>query len=50
MFVSDNGRDIIKKKRRDNFYEGFVLSLVKEAKQLGINLDELISMIKKADN
>ena len=48
MFVSEGGKQQIIIKRKTSFYEGYVVSLVKEAKQLNINADELINMIKKA--
>lgn len=48
MFVAEGGKERIEKKRKNNFYENFVLSLVNEAAHLNISTDELINMIKQA--
>lgn len=48
MFVAEGGKERIEKKRKNNFYENFVLSLVNEAAHLNISTDELITMIKQA--
>ena len=47
MFVSTGTGKIIKEKRKSKFYEKYIASLLEEAKNLDIGVDELIRMIKK---
>lgn len=47
MFVCKGAVEVIKDKRRERFFEGFVLSLVNEAKKLGLGESEIISMIER---
>ncbi len=47
MFVSTGAGKIIKEKRKSKFYEKYIASLLEEAKNLDIGVDELIRMIKK---
>ena len=47
MFVANGATRTIQKTRKDTFYEKYIASLLEEAKNLGIQLDELIEMIKK---
>lgn len=47
MFVVSGARKRIQEKRKANFYEKYVASLVNEARNLGIGTEELISMIRK---
>ena len=46
MFVTLGAQEKIQKKRKDSFYEMFVLSLLNEAEKLGITKSELVEMIK----
>lgn len=48
MFVADGATEKIRKKRSSEFYSKYVSGLIAEAQKLGINEDELISLIKKA--
>lgn len=48
MFVATGGKAKIIEKRKASFYEGYVKSLVQEAKSLGITDAELAEMIKAA--
>jgi len=47
MFVASGAKKVIQETRKSNFYEKYILSLMDEAKKLGIDTDELINMIKK---
>jgi DNA-binding transcriptional regulator YhcF (GntR family) len=47
MFVATGVRDIIVGKRKEQFYEQYVVSMVKEAEKLGITADQLTDMIKR---
>ena len=47
MFVCEGAVEVIKDKRKERFFEGFVLSLVNEAKKLGLGESEIISMIER---
>lgn len=48
MFVARGAKKEITQKRRTGFYERFILALVREAKQLGIETRELFEMIERA--
>lgn len=47
MFVSDGAKEVIRTKRKAQFYENYVSEIVNEAKTLGITKAELIAGIKK---
>ena len=47
MFVSDGAKEVIRTKRKAQFYENYVSEIVNEAKTLGITKDELIAGIEK---
>jgi len=47
MFVASGAKQVIRETRKNSFYEKYILSLMDEAKKLGIGTDELINMIKK---
>lgn len=49
MFVAKGAKNEITTKRKDSFYEGFILKLVGEAESLGITHQELVEMIQKAE-
>lgn len=46
MFVSPDGRDLIRKKRKNINLKNLILELIVEAKSLGISRGELIRMIE----
>ena len=50
MFVSTGAKKQIKEKRKKNFYDDYVKSLMAEARSLGITRQELIAMIQEAEN
>ncbi|WP_391573878.1 GntR family transcriptional regulator [Cohnella sp.] len=47
MFVATGVREIIVSKRKEQFYEQYVVSMVKEAHKLGITAEQLTDMIKR---
>lgn len=47
MFVSDGAKEVIRTKRKTQFYENYVSEIVNEAKTLGITKAELIAGIEK---
>ena len=47
MFVSDGAKEVIRTKRKAQFYENYVSEIVNEAKPLGITKAELIAGIEK---
>ena len=49
MFVSSGAKEAIKKRRKDEFYDNYVKTLIEEAKGLGITKEELMTMIKEAN-
>ncbi len=50
MFVSKGAKEAIMNKRKEQFFENFISTLLNEAKSLGITKDELIRMIEEKDN
>ena len=46
MFVSDGAKEVIRTKRKAQFYENYVSEIVNEAKTLGITKAELIAGIE----
>ena len=50
MFVSIGAKKQIMEKRKKNFYDDYVKSLMAEARSLGITRQELIAMIQEAEN
>lgn len=47
MFVKAGARELILKERKNSFYDKFIVTLLEEAKNLGIEIDEIIEMIEK---
>ena len=45
MFVEKGASEIIKKERKNHFYENFLLKTLKEAEKLNIDKKEIIKMI-----
>ena len=50
MFVATGAKKQIMEKRKKNFYDDYVKSLMAEAYSLGITRQELIAMIQEAEN
>ncbi len=47
MFVSSGAKELIRNKRKQSFYDNFILSLLNEAAKLNISKAEIIKMIEK---
>jgi DNA-binding transcriptional regulator YhcF (GntR family) len=50
MFVTEGARDKLMEKRREKFFEQYVVTMVNEAKKLGITIEQLTEMIRKGGN
>lgn len=50
MFVSTGAMAKIRQARQSEFYDNYVLPLVKEAQRLGITMEELTDMLRKGEN
>lgn len=50
MFVSAGARAILMEKRKEQFYEQYIVTMIREAEKLGISLDQLTKMILKRGN
>lgn len=50
MFVAEGARMKLIEKRKELFYEEFVVTMVREAKKLGITAEQLTDMIRRGDN
>lgn len=49
MFVAGGAKEKIAARRRERFFDDYVKSLLREAKSLGITREELIDMLRRAD-
>lgn len=47
MFVAEGAQDALRKQHADNFYHDYVEGLVREAKSLGLTLQQLTDLIRK---
>ncbi|EFU39727.1 transcriptional regulator, GntR family protein [Paenibacillus vortex V453] len=50
MFVASGARERLIEKRKTEFYEQYVVAMVKEAAKLGISKDQLSEMIRRGEN
>ncbi|WP_077324558.1 GntR family transcriptional regulator [Virgibacillus siamensis] len=50
MFVTENAKRLLMGKRKETFYETFMLPLKSEATKLNISQDELLEMVKREGN
>lgn len=48
MFVSAGAKEMIKEKRKEEFFDNYIKRLLVEAESIGISKEELITMIKKS--
>ena len=48
MFVAPGAEEAVKAQRRADFYDGYVLPLVREARSLDLSEEELLAMVRKA--
>lgn len=49
MFVAEGARSKLIEKRKKLFYEQHVATMIREAKKLGITLEQLIELIRRGD-
>lgn len=49
MFVATGAKKAIQMRRKEQFYDNYVKTLVTEAESLGISREELLSMIENAN-
>ena len=49
MFVTDGARAKVMEKRKEQFYEQYVVTMIQEAERLGITVDHLTDMIQRGD-
>lgn len=47
MFVADGAQAALRKQRSEDFYHNYVEKLVREAKNLGLSLDQLTELIQR---
>lgn len=47
MFVSSGAVNVLREKRKSQFFERYVVSMASEAKRLNISADEIVEMIKR---
>jgi GntR family transcriptional regulator len=50
MFVSSGGREIILARRKQAFFQDFILPLLEEAKNLGLSREDVVGMLDHSDN
>ncbi len=50
MFVAAGARARLMEKRRELFYEQYVVTMVKEAEKLGISVEQLTAMIRRGES
>lgn len=50
MFVAEGANEVIRVKRRNNFFNKFIVTLLDEANSIGLTRNELIEMINKGDS
>lgn len=49
MFVAEGARTKVMEKRKEQFYEQYVVTMIQEAEKLGITVDQLTEMIQRGD-
>ena len=49
MFVAEGARAKVMEKRKEQFYEQYVVTMIQEAEKLGITVDHLTEMIRRGD-
>lgn len=50
MFVASNARQQVTMKRQEQFYEQYVITMIREAKKLGMSSQQLIDMIRRGES
>lgn len=49
MFVASGARETLIEKRKEQFFEQYVITMVQEARKLGITIDQLTDMVRRGD-
>jgi DNA-binding transcriptional regulator YhcF (GntR family) len=49
MFVTDTAREIVKEKRKQTFYDHYILPLKREARILNLKHEDLLEMLERED-
>ncbi len=49
MFVTAGSREKLMEKRKEQFFEQYVVTMIQEAEKLGITTDQLTDMIQRGD-
>lgn len=49
MFVAEGAKEVLMAKRRAQFYEQYVVAMMREAEKLGITAEQLAEMIMKGE-
>ena len=49
MFVATGARAKLMEKRKEHFYEQYVVAMIREAEKLGISKEQLTDMIRRGD-
>ncbi|MCY9516833.1 GntR family transcriptional regulator [Paenibacillus apiarius] len=49
MFVAAGSRALLLAKRKEKFYEQYVVTMIREAEKLGMTTDHLIDMIRRGE-
>ncbi|KMY48407.1 GntR family transcriptional regulator [Peribacillus loiseleuriae] len=50
MFVAGGARTKVIEKRKEQFFDEYVVTMIREAEKLGITADQLMDMIQRGDN
>ncbi|GMK43522.1 MULTISPECIES: GntR family transcriptional regulator [Paenibacillus] len=49
MFVATGARAVLVEKRKEQFFEQYVVTMMREAEKLGISADQLTEMIRRGE-
>ena len=49
MFVAEGARAKVMEKRKEQFFEQYVVTMIHEAEKLGITVEQLTDMIRRGD-
>ena len=47
MFVAEGAREALRKQRSEDFYHNYIEKLVREAKGLGLTLEQLTELVRR---
>ncbi|MEH7115350.1 GntR family transcriptional regulator [Neobacillus niacini] len=49
MFVAEGAREKVINKRKEQFFDQYIVTMIHEAKKLGITVEQLADMIRRGD-